>query len=982
MTLQEQFDRILQKELTGEISPFLKALDKAQRKALQPHVKKQGREYLDYKEVRSGNSVSFRRKASPKQQEMLREAVFVCGTRADAERLFFGGSFLERHKIDPLLEWHCPEWFNAYVNDLATSNFTPVDYDWMISLTERGFLDPRPELIVRLLPQIMVYYNDPSNKERCIIDAGELLKYEITLKEHIWYIFQFESTISGTDAWLRDNTSEKTGWKEILVQFTREGKMERTRVLKEALLATTRNFNKTLSGWFADLFTEMEPAVPELLDLQPELLVVLSSPHSKPLNTALQCFKKLSGEEGFDRTAFLDHTPILFSSTTKSVITAALSVLEKLARQYKEHRDDICVAACQVFMLNDDELQSRAAKLIQKYGNPAADALKDALAQYQETMMVGARNVLQELIAPVSELQSPAVPVQPASTRSLLDERSLIPPILNFDELIFLASQVLDNNQPYHADQLLAALIALQHEVKGANIRKLEPAFQRAYALLSAGFSNTGEFNTLQAVFLTEYSLRLADQFPLEAATLREMHEKHAKQDKENKEKWGKNYQFRIRPLAEWVKAYRTGIFGWYLRMLQVVLKKVTTGDTLPLLSTPTHAPAWISPFALIDRLYQYQLNSALPDELDMQIAVSRIALEQTEAALAYASEKLEKEYLQLVRFLLEPEASPPGHIVHPSWWMVAAMSKSPKKLYPVFEVFPHVSPTFLTGQCTWSTEVEHRTRNVYDFLKKKTVVEPYTEKVLKLVPDKAVTEKTPVQPVRSFLSSLFSFGKEKKQPASQLKPEFLIYEQLTLNNGYIANNDIRQMLLFIPNNPEPLLALIANRYLRLSSDSGGELVRHTLQVLHDLPGAWGEMGHLFTAVCMGSSDKTMSAFAAEIWINRVNYGTIKSRLIGEILGKMQHIGFVPLKRLNDLVLSHMFRLSDLHNAELEELLLGLLGSLPEEPVKHLKKLLEIFAEVLSANRSGMQDPRVISLLKTWSATAALNKVINNLIKE
>jgi len=62
--------------------------------------------------------------------------------------------------------------------------------------------------------------------------------------------------------------------------------------------------------------------------------------------------------------------------------------------------------------------------------------------------------------------------------------------------------------------------------------------------------------------------------------------------------------------------------------------------------------------------------------------------------------------------------------------------------------------------------------------------------------------------------------------------------------------------------------------------------------------------------------------------------------------------------------------------------LLALLACLPEEPVKHLKKLLEIFTEVLSMNRSFVQDPQVIKLLKTWSASAGLNKITRSLVKE
>jgi len=980
MTLQEQFDKILQHELTDELLPFLKALDKQTKKSLLPHIRQQAKDYLEYKEVQVRKGLrSFTQMVSPKQREMLDVIVFVCCDRADMQRLFFGGYLPDRQKLDGILDWYCPNWFNAYVNDFSTRTFSSLNYEWMISLQERGFLDPRPELIVRLIPQ-MIYENQPGT-EYWKFDPQRLLKYDITLKEHIWYIFQFESNIAGSDMWLRTYAPEKTGWKEVLMQFVNEGKIDRARMLKEALSASIRNFDKTLSGWFAGLFSEMDPSGKELLDLQPELFVVLNSPHGKPLGIALQYFKKLSGEEGFDGAAFLEHTPILLSSTIKSVITTTLSILEKLGRQHAAHRDEICIAACQVFMQNDDGLQSRAARLVQKYGDPASDALRDTLAQYQETIMVGARNILQGLAAPVADAQPAPSPVQATAARALLDEQSLITPVGNFDELLFLASQVFDNNQLYHTDQFLAALIAWQHAIKGGNIRKLEPAFQRAYVLMSVGVSGAGELNGLVAIFFMDYGMRLVRQYPEDAAGILALNKKYAKLDEENR----KSHHLRTRPLSEWAKGYKKDIFGWYLRFLQFVLNKITTGDTLPLLSTPTHTPAWISPFTLIDRLYQYQQGNRTPDELDMQIAISRVAMEQTAAALAYAAEKLKNEYLRLMQFLLEPGTVPQGPFEHPSWWMVAAVTKTPKQVQEAFAVFPqrHISPSYLSGQCSWSIVVEQLSRKVYDYKQRKYIREPYIEKTLRLIPEKSARESSPLTRTQSFFSSLFSFGKGR----SQTETAPLIYEQLSVGNSDFAAEpiDIRFLLLFTPNNPEPMLMRLAHRFLRygaFAEEGGKRAVISALQVLHELPGVWGEMGHLFIAACMVSSDKTVSAFAAEIWISRVPFGTIQSQLIGERIGRLQDIEFVPLKRFNDLVMSHLFRLSDQHNAELEKLLLALLACLPEEPVKHLKKLLEIFTEVLSMNRSVVQDPQVIKLLKTWSATTGLNKTIKNLVKE
>ena len=113
-------------------------------------------------------------------------------------------------------------------------------------------------------------------------------------------------------------------------------------------------------------------------------------------------------------------------------------------------------------------------------------------------------------------------------------------------------------------------------------------------------------------------------------------------------------------------------------------------------------------------------------------------------------------------------------------------------------------------------------------------------------------------------------------------------------------------------------------------------------------------------------ADKTSRSYAAEIWIDRVGKGCIDSKRIGKILGSHQHTGWGPLKRLTDLIQQQMMNVSPLHNRELENLIVAMLTGLPEKPIKDLKKLLEIYAELLSINHSKAKDEQVLHLLDVW----------------
>ena len=146
-------------------------------------------------------------------------------------------------------------------------------------------------------------------------------------------------------------------------------------------------------------------------------------------------------------------------------------------------------------------------------------------------------------------------------------------------------------------------------------------------------------------------------------------------------------------------------------------------------------------------------------------------------------------------------------------------------------------------------------------------------------------------------------------------------------------------------------------------------ITQAAIEALHQLRHTWHEVSYLLEATCMLVADKTSRSYAAEIWIERV----------GSILGSHQHTGWGPLKRLTDLIQQQMINVSPLHNRELEKLIVAMLAGLPEKPVKDLKKLLEIYAELLSINHSKAEDEHVLHLLDAWKGVANLKKAVANI---
>lgn len=162
------------------------------------------------------------------------------------------------------------------------------------------------------------------------------------------------------------------------------------------MLATNKNFNKTLSGWFAQLFTDLQPTKEDVLSLQKELLSVLNSPHSKPVNTALQAIKKILAEDILDVDSFLDAVPVLLTSDTKATVASALMILEKIAKNRKDYRKKIGLLVCQAFIHQDEELQTRTAKLILANRDFLDESFTEELAPFHSSMLASTKKILED----------------------------------------------------------------------------------------------------------------------------------------------------------------------------------------------------------------------------------------------------------------------------------------------------------------------------------------------------------------------------------------------------------------------------------------------------------------------------------------------------------------------------------------------------------------------------------------------------------
>ncbi|MBC9934535.1 DUF6493 family protein [Chitinophaga qingshengii] len=942
MTHLEELEQLLTTEREPDMIPFLQRLTPEERKKLTPGLSKVVTYYSEFIEVEKN---AWGTRSTMTQSKMLAAAAFVCFEKNAFQRSNFHFTLFREALLDDILPWYMPSWFDEWMQDMVEKGRLPgdVDYWMMMDLHQRGLLTLTPALVVSRLPQA-IYGNHR------LYDPTAMFKYPLTLSEHFWYLFEYPSSINFADNWSNNvKTGEgPTNWNGFIQQYTSDGTIDRMRVLGECLKAVNRNFNKLQVGWMVDLLTALKPTQAELVQLQPLLLQALSSPQTKAVNTALTYLKELSAEKDFNHQALLDYLPQVIAADKKNIITTTLQILEKAGKQHPEIKQRACLELCGVFLSKDEDLQAKTAKLILQWADKNDVVLREQLSQYGSSMLANTRNILQDLLVAgagdiPAVMESVAVEQQP-----LIGEHNRIAT----EDLVFFASQVFENNASWHFDQLPAMLLAAQDTMTTDILLQLEPALQRAATIFKRPPGTAGLLDLTLAVFFLNYGKWMADNDAAYMAKLNEV--------KQSQHWWRTRHEM---PVLEHWKTSRTeeAVYAPHRKLLILALKKIREKDTLPLLSTPTHEPAWIDPVVLVQRMALYQAAGVIPDMLDLQVAIARCALQDTAAALSLAQQSLTGEYQQLLMFLLDADALPQAKtITMEAAWMQAGLTKSPKTTYEAFADFSYnrLPIVLLNGDFEWKTAaVPYLAYGNYDPEKKEY--------------NRYMDEE---------LSMEITFPE-----AEILKgPSPLLQEYLNGVGKYlsISISDVARLLLLTPNHPDVLLARILKSCQRSSgyyevNETG--IVLNTVQTLHSLDIPPSEMMYLSIALSMLHADKTVKGYAAEYWSSRVP-DRISSEKLGQTIGLQQRVAWAPMKRFTDLMATQT-QISRQHNEALETLLTACLSVFTEKPVKDLKKLLEVYGEVLALNDSSIRHPMVIQLLQAWQGTSTLKKTAQQLLK-
>ena len=386
-------------------------------------------------------------------------------------------------------------------------------------------------------------------------------------------------------------------WKELYHILQAKGYFTDRSIVGSHIEALLNPYKKNVLDFYCRIIETFEPTPQELLSYQSTLFALLSSDKTSVVNFVMKLIKEIANEKGFDFQSFADNFALCF--TTQKIAKSQLIGLDILAKHYKqqppaniEYREQLAV----LFTVPDVKLQEKVASLLTTYFG--GEGLAEVVVPYQDYL----KGKAQDLLATLSPSEN--------SENSHTSHSSHTPKIApaartphTWDDLLFLIGDCIRERSPLALDLFFERLNQLQAQIPADFSQQISP-----------------------------YQKQLGDQ-PFEFTTYRKCM------------RW-------LIDVWEGKATLSDDIFGRKLynptpflrEKTKRLLLKLKQGNSLPFVSTPTHAPFYIDPLIFLERIAQYEKTGKSPMLEEVVVGLNRllsieITEEQKQLALSLTGE-------------------------------------------------------------------------------------------------------------------------------------------------------------------------------------------------------------------------------------------------------------------------------------------------------------------------------------------------------
>ena len=396
-------------------------------------------------------------------------------------------------------------------------------------------------------------------------------------------------------------------WKELYHILQAKGYFADRSIVGSHIEALLNPYKKNILDFYCRIIETFEPTRQELLSHQSTFFALLSSDKTSVVNFVMKLIKEISSEKDFDFQSFSDNFALCFA--TKKIAKSQLIGLDILAKHYKqqppvniEYREQLAV----LFTVPDAKLQEKVASLLTTYFG--GEGLAEVVAPYQDYLKGKAKELLQSLPSPNSSenFETTCEAHTPETVREAHTPRT-------WDDLLFLIGDCIRERSPLVLDLFFEGLNQLQAQIPKNFSQQISP-----------------------------YQKQLGEQ-PFEFTTYRKCM------------RW-------VIDVWEGKASLSDDIFGGKLynptpflrEKTKRLLLKLKQGNSLPFVSTPTHAPFYIDPLTFLERIAQYEKTEKSPMLEDVVVGLNRLLPTEVTEEQKQLARSLTGNYAPVLQYYFE----------------------------------------------------------------------------------------------------------------------------------------------------------------------------------------------------------------------------------------------------------------------------------------------------------------------------------------
>ena len=417
-------------------------------------------------------------------------------------------------------------------------------------------------------------------------------------------------------------------WKKLYHILQAKGYFADRSIVGSHIEALLNPYKKNVLDFFCRIIETLEPTTQDLLSHQSTLFALLSSDKTSVINFVMKLIKQIADEKDFDFQSFSDNFALCFA--TQKIAKSQLIGLDILAKHYKkqaptnpDYREQLAV----LFTVPDVKLQEKVASLLTTYFNH--EGLSEVITPYQDYLKGKAQDFLATLspsesfdLSDSSDLSDGSASSENSQTareartsQTAFAARTLTPITypLTPEKLLFLIGDCIRERSPLVLDLFFEGLCQLQAQIPADFSKQISP-----------------------------YQKQLGEQ-PFEFTTYRKCM------------RW-------VIDVWEGKATLSDDIFGRKLynptpflrEKTKRLLLKLKQGNTLPFVSTPTHAPFYIDPLTFLERIAQYEKAGKSPMWEDVVVGLNRLLPTEITEAQKQLALSLTGEYAPALQYYFE----------------------------------------------------------------------------------------------------------------------------------------------------------------------------------------------------------------------------------------------------------------------------------------------------------------------------------------